>query len=464
MGRITAQEYQIQNTYVEAQVPAEDQQFLRGQRSESFETQEMLKSRQFDLIDARTPSPFMHPAPDPTNHGNMLMMNMLPPPGGCADFSNSGGNLPIAFGDFSPDFGEITGFAEDQSGYGAGMTYDPNSGMYMPYDWSNGMMQYGGNEWGGSYPSMMGGPSLDGGVDQFGNCIGMMENGGIDQTQSLLAALGNKLAQDRDDSLGQPGLESCREGATDFHDASVISYGEVIGQVSDCMDSGALGMGGDMCEMQNNEWNTAEMQVQQGGAGGRKNRNRERGERGGRGAGVQDVQIVPQNEAVQLEAPQHGHVNFTTVMFRNIPNKYTREMLVKQLEQELKGHFDFVYLPIDFKNQCNVGYAFINFRSVEACDIFMQNFNGVEVRKCLPGLNSRKVTEVTPARVQGFDGNVQRLRNSPVMRELSYHPEWMPLIFDENGVQMLFPQPERPLEPIKPRRRAREDIMAEAGA
>jgi len=159
------------------------------------------------------------------------------------------------------------------------------------------------------------------------------------------------------------------------------------------------------------------------------------------------------NEAHQ----QQGPVNFTTVMFRNIPNKYTREMLVKQLEQDLKGQFDFVYLPIDFKNKCNVGYAFINFRTIEACECFLNSFNGVEVRKCLPGLNSRKVTEVTPARVQGFEENVQRLRNSPVMRELAHHHEWMPLIFDMNGDQQPFPAPERPLEPIKPRRRGRED-------
>jgi len=156
----------------------------------------------------------------------------------------------------------------------------------------------------------------------------------------------------------------------------------------------------------------------------------------------------------------HNKINngvITTVMFRNIPNKYTREMLVNQLEQDMRGLFDFIYLPIDFKNKCNVGYAFINFRTVEACDTFVSRFNGVEVRKCLPGLNSRKVTEVTPARVQGFEDNVQRLRNSPVMRELAHHPEWMPLIFDEMGDQLVFPQPERALEPIKPRRRAREE-------
>ncbi|CAE7871009.1 ML4, partial [Symbiodinium necroappetens] len=128
-----------------------------------------------------------------------------------------------------------------------------------------------------------------------------------------------------------------------------------------------------------------------------------------------------------------GDSGYTTVMLRNIPNKYTREMLVKQLNQDFKSRFDFVYLPIDFKNKCNVGYGFINFRTSAACDEFIAKYDGVDVRKCLPGLNSKKVAGVTPARVQGLEENVRRLRTGPVMNELVNHPEWMPLLLDENG-------------------------------
>lgn len=124
--------------------------------------------------------------------------------------------------------------------------------------------------------------------------------------------------------------------------------------------------------------------------------------------------------------------NYTTVMLRNIPNKYTREMLVKQLNVEFNGQFDFMYLPIDFRNKCNVGYGFINFRTPEVCESFVSKFHGVDVRKCLPGLNSKKIVEVTPARVQGRSENVRRLRNSPVMNQLQEHPEWMPLLFDKD--------------------------------
>jgi len=386
----------------------------------------------------------MHPAADPTDAAALMM---APLPMGANGYEC--GSMPIAFGDLPPDF-ELTGFDGVDGllafdGDFQGMPYDPNSGMYMPYDWS--MMQFSPDY------NMMGGMGMEGALDEFGNCIPMMPQG--NNAEQLLAALSEKLAADKGTGF-QPGLSGDYiEGAPvlpDYTEGVIVPLAEVLG-------GGALGMGGELAE---NEWNAMDMQGHQlgsdRGAGGRKIRNRERGGRG---------QDSPQHsKESEYEAPhnQQAPVNFTTVMFRNIPNKYTREMLVKQLEQDLKGHFDFVYLPIDFKNQCNVGYAFINFRSTEACDIFMQNFNGVEVRKCLPGLNSRKVTEVTPARVQGFEDNVQRLRNSPVMRELAHHPEWMPLIFDANGIQFNFPQPERTLEPIKPRRRAREEVAAGAGA
>ena len=54
----------------------------------------------------------------------------------------------------------------------------------------------------------------------------------------------------------------------------------------------------------------------------------------------------------------------TTIMIRNIPNKYTQQKLLETLDSEgQQGRYDFLYLPMDQKNNCNVGYAFINFIS-----------------------------------------------------------------------------------------------------
>ena len=51
----------------------------------------------------------------------------------------------------------------------------------------------------------------------------------------------------------------------------------------------------------------------------------------------------------------------TTVMIRNIPNKYSQKVLLATLDEAgFYGQYDFFYLPIDFKNGCNVGYAFLN--------------------------------------------------------------------------------------------------------
>lgn len=139
----------------------------------------------------------------------------------------------------------------------------------------------------------------------------------------------------------------------------------------------------------------------------------------------------------------------TTVMMRNIPNKYSRDMLVERLRGDFHGHFDFVYLPMDFKNECNMGYAFINFRSIESCHAFVERYNGVGVQDCLPGIASQKVVEITPARVMGLENNVRRLQTSHVIQVLMKYPDWMPLIFDKDGEILPFPECVKPNVPIR---------------
>ncbi|POS85921.1 hypothetical protein EPUL_000940 [Erysiphe pulchra] len=51
----------------------------------------------------------------------------------------------------------------------------------------------------------------------------------------------------------------------------------------------------------------------------------------------------------------------TTIMLRNIPNKIDQCTLKSILDETSHGKYDFAYLRIDFSNDCNVGYAFVNF-------------------------------------------------------------------------------------------------------
>lgn len=87
----------------------------------------------------------------------------------------------------------------------------------------------------------------------------------------------------------------------------------------------------------------------------------------------------------------------TTVMVRNIPNKFTKKLLLKEFEQKFKDRFDFFYLPIDFSNNINMGYAFVNFKSVPDLKAFHAEFNGKKWNR----FNSEKVCSVTYAKIQG---------------------------------------------------------------
>jgi len=132
---------------------------------------------------------------------------------------------------------------------------------------------------------------------------------------------------------------------------------------------------------------------------------------------------------------------YTTVMLRNIPNKYTQQMLIEQLHRSgFRGDIDYLYLPIDFANRCNCGYCFVNFRTVVAREKFASVFHDVAVQSCLPGFNSYKVCQVTRAKWQGREENVRRLRSGPeLMAQLAAHPDWLPLLLDEAGTQEQFP-------------------------
>jgi hypothetical protein len=155
---------------------------------------------------------------------------------------------------------------------------------------------------------------------------------------------------------------------------------------------------------------------------------------------------APKKQVVK-ETHTETNTNFgddITLMLRNLPNKINQPKLLSRL-QSYRGKIDFLYLPTDFENKCNLGYAFINFVDGAAAARFKAEFND----KKLPGCRrSHKVLAVQPARVQGVSANVRRFRNSSVMGVLS--EEEKPMLF-KDGVQIPFPMPDGPLPPVGPR-------------
>eukprot|EP00253_Pinus_taeda_P032897 PITA_32897 len=83
----------------------------------------------------------------------------------------------------------------------------------------------------------------------------------------------------------------------------------------------------------------------------------------------------------------------------------------------------YVYLPIDFKNRCNLGYAFVNFTSAKATLKLCQDFH----KQRWEVFNSRKICKVTYARVQGRRSLKDHFRNSRFACDIN---KFLPLAFD----------------------------------
>jgi RNA recognition motif-containing protein len=130
----------------------------------------------------------------------------------------------------------------------------------------------------------------------------------------------------------------------------------------------------------------------------------------------------------------------TTLMWKNLPNNFTRDELLELMDaQGFAGSYNFFYAPVDFTSGALVGYAFVNFVSLKEANRFIIHFQGFSAW----GLRSEKVAEVQWSSCQGLEEHVERYRNSPVM-----HPdvseEKRPVLF-VNGVRVQFPKPTRKL-------------------
>jgi hypothetical protein len=141
---------------------------------------------------------------------------------------------------------------------------------------------------------------------------------------------------------------------------------------------------------------------------------------------------------LDLDAVEAGLDTRTSLMVRNIPNKYTQQMLLSEFTENGHGPgvIDFFYLPIDFKNRCNRGYAFINFVDHKDILAFHVRYFGKHWRT----FNSDKICDITYARIQGKAAMLKRFENSALMEK---DDEYKPLVFvsdgPEKGKRLPFP-------------------------
>ncbi|CAA0836958.1 Protein MEI2-like 1 [Striga hermonthica] len=139
---------------------------------------------------------------------------------------------------------------------------------------------------------------------------------------------------------------------------------------------------------------------------------------------------------LDIDRIARGEDKRTTLMLKNIPNKYTSKMLLAAIDERHRGTYDFIYLPIDFKatlcisfvcqNKCNVGYAFINMTDPSLIVPFYQTFNGKKWEK----FNSEKVASLAYARIQGKNALIAHFQNSSLMNE---DKRCRPILFHTDG-------------------------------
>ncbi|KIK67327.1 hypothetical protein GYMLUDRAFT_37419 [Collybiopsis luxurians FD-317 M1] len=151
------------------------------------------------------------------------------------------------------------------------------------------------------------------------------------------------------------------------------------------------------------------------------------------------------NSAGKKEPSEHNQLNLakieegldtrTTIMIKNIPNKMTDRDLMAYIAKVCPKKIDFLYLRMDFKNGCNVGYAFVNFITVSD----LLKFAKMRLGQKWNMFSSEKVLQMSYANYQGKEALVEKFKNSCIMDE---REAWQPKIFfSEPGPHQGLPEP-----------------------
>ena len=113
-----------------------------------------------------------------------------------------------------------------------------------------------------------------------------------------------------------------------------------------------------------------------------------------------------EKQFLNLDDIASGKDTRTTIMIRNIPIKYTDEIL-NDTFKDFHGKYDCLYMPYDYEKNGNKGYAFINFVNPLHILLFYEKFNG----KKWMHFESNKICELNMAHFQGVNEIQKHAKN-----------------------------------------------------
>lgn len=137
------------------------------------------------------------------------------------------------------------------------------------------------------------------------------------------------------------------------------------------------------------------------------------------GATVSDFQDCIADDLFSSTSDTSGA---TTLVVRNIPKSYTKEVLLQEFPPD--GTYDFFHLPFNFKHRKIAGYLFLNFKSNAAASAFRAQWHG----RSLDAQGSSAKLNIALAEVQGLDDNVHELIKRQIQK--IKNPQFLPSVFD----------------------------------
>jgi len=147
----------------------------------------------------------------------------------------------------------------------------------------------------------------------------------------------------------------------------------------------------------------------------------------------------------------------TTLMFRNLPESFTRATLEELLLVEGFANLcNFLYLPADLSSGACFGYALVNMATPADAQAFINHFQSFHQ---WPVSSAKRAVTHMSEELQGLAEMIERYRNSPIMHP-SVPDTLKPAIY-HNGCRCPFPQPTAPLKPPRAKKANRKKALGQ---